>query len=116
MTRIEDHARAINLLAEWTPTVVVKHGGAASVCRSGSEEWSALPPRVAVVDDVGAGDSFAAGFIHQYLRGGDLRKCLAYANLAGAYSTTKEGGTEAFRDRDGLATFLRTHSPEPKQE
>ena len=116
MTRIEDHAQAINLLAEWVRTVVVKRGAATSFCRSAGEEWSALPPRVAVVDDVGAGDSFAAGFIHRYLRGAGLRECLAYANLAGAYSTTKEGGTEAFRDRDALAAFMRTHSTAPTQE
>ncbi|MGA8342700.1 MAG: hypothetical protein WB781_12260, partial [Candidatus Sulfotelmatobacter sp.] len=33
--------------------------------------------------------------------------CLAFANLAGAYSTTKEGGTEAFRDRSALTSFIR---------
>ena len=41
------------------------------------------------------------------LRGAGLEDCLAFANLAGAYSTTKEGGTEAFRDRNALASFMR---------
>ena len=61
------------------------------------------------VDDVGAGDSFAAGFIHQFLTGAKLEDCLAYANVVGAYSTTKEGGTEAFRDRAALTNFVRQH-------
>ena len=59
------------------------------------------------MDDVGAGDSFGAGFIHQYVKGSRLEDCLAYANLAGAYSTSKEGGTEAFRDREALDVFLK---------
>ena len=65
-----------------------------------------MPPSVKAVDDVGAGDSFAAGFIHQYLTGAKLEDCLGFANVAGAYSTTKEGGTEAFRDRAALTNFF----------
>jgi len=66
-----------------------------------------MPPSVKTIDDVGAGDSFDAGFIHQFLTGAKLEDCLAFANVAGAYSATKEGGTEAFRDRAALATFIR---------
>jgi sugar/nucleoside kinase (ribokinase family) len=62
---------------------------------------------VKTVDDVGAGDSFDAGFIHQHMQGAKLEDCLAFANLSGAYSTTKEGGTEAFRDRSALTSFMR---------
>jgi sugar/nucleoside kinase (ribokinase family) len=61
---------------------------------------------VAVVDPVGAGDSFDAGFISQYVRGADLRTCVAYGNLAGALSTTRPGGTEAFRDREYREHFF----------
>jgi sugar/nucleoside kinase (ribokinase family) len=42
-----------------------------------------------------------------YLLGAKLEDCLAFANLAAAYSVTKEGGTEAFRDRGGLFNFIR---------
>jgi sugar/nucleoside kinase (ribokinase family) len=62
---------------------------------------------VKVVDDVGAGDSFDAGFIHQQMKGANLEDSLVFANLSGAYSTTKEGGTEAFRDRSALTNFMR---------
>jgi sugar/nucleoside kinase (ribokinase family) len=65
------------------------------------------PPSVKVVDDVGAGDTFDAGFIHAYLLGAKLEDCLAFANLAAAYSVTKAGGTEAFRDRNELFRFMR---------
>ena len=108
--KTEDLAQAINLLAGLAKIVVVKRGTAAAICQSGQEQLSLIPPKVSCVDDVGAGDSFDAGFIHQYLAGGSLAECLAFANLAGAYSTTKEGGTEAFRDREGLAAFTRRYS------
>jgi sugar/nucleoside kinase (ribokinase family) len=60
---------------------------------------------------VGAGDSFDAGFIAQYVRGADLGTCAAYGNLAGALSTTRPGGTEAFRDREHRERFFREHRP-----
>lgn len=110
MTRADDYEQAINLLAERVRIVAVKRGAVASLCRSAREEMSSVPPHVAVVDDVGAGDSFAAGFIHKFLQGANLKDCLAFANIAGAYSTTKAGGTEAFRDGDVLAGFIAKHS------
>jgi len=110
IARTEDLSQAINTLAGLAKIVVVKRGAAAAICRSGEEQCSLMPPSVKAVDDVGAGDSFDAGFIHQFLAGAKLEDCLAYANVAGAYSTTKEGGTEAFRDRNALNSFIRQHS------
>lgn len=107
----EDLAQAINRLAGLAKVVVVKRGSAATICRSGEEQHSLMPPIVKPVDDVGAGDSFGAGFIHQYVRGAKLEDCLAWGNMAGAYSTTKAGGTEAFRDPAALADFIRQHQP-----
>jgi len=107
IARTQDLSQAINLLAGLAKVVVVKRGSAAAICRSGEMQVSLVPPTVTVVDDVGAGDSFGAGFIHQFVKGAKLEDCLAWANLAGAYSTTKEGGTEAFRDRTAWNTFAR---------
>lgn len=64
---------------------------------------------VEVADSVGAGDSFDAGFLHQFVSGADLRTCLDFANLAGAFSTTRHGGTEAFRDAGYLGEFFGRH-------
>ncbi len=58
-----------------------------------------------VVDAVGAGDSFNAGFIHQFLRGGSEKACLEFGALCGAVNTTAAGGTTAFSDYE---TFRRT--------
>ena len=72
---------------------------------------SSAPSReVAAVDTVGAGDSFDAGFLHQYVRGADLQTCLASGNVAGALSTTRPGGTEAFRDVAHREKFLKLNS------
>jgi sugar/nucleoside kinase (ribokinase family) len=111
----QDLAQAINLLGKLAKVVVVKRGSAAAICRSGEEQWSLMPPTVKPVDDVGAGDSFAAGFIHQYVKGATPEDCLTWGNLAGAYSTTKEGGTEAFRDKAAFAAFIRQHHDRREQ-
>ncbi len=107
IARTEDLSRALNVLAGLSKVVVVKRGSGSAICRTGDEQWSSGPPAVKMVDDIGAGDSFDAGFIHLYLRGAKLEDCLAYANIAAAYSVTKEGGTEAFRDSNALSSFMR---------
>ncbi len=49
-----------------------------------------------IVDCIGAGDSFNAGFIHTFLQANSLGKCLESGALTGAISTTRPGGTGAF--------------------
>lgn len=49
-----------------------------------------------VVDAIGAGDSFNAGFIYRYMQEYSPVQCQEFANLIGAISTTKAGGTTAF--------------------
>ena len=65
--------------------------------------------RVTMIDPVGAGDSFNAGFLHQWVRRAPLETCLAYGNLAGALSVTRPGGTEAFRDAAYRELFFAAH-------
>ena len=60
---------------------------------------------------MGAGDSFDAGFLSEFVRGAGLETCLRMGNLAGALSVTRPGGTEAFRDRPYRERFLREHEP-----
>jgi sugar/nucleoside kinase (ribokinase family) len=105
----EDLERAMERLASLSSIVVVKRGRAPARCRQGSERWEQTPPRVEKVDDIGAGDTFDAGFIHLWLRHASLEECLRFAAIAAAYSVSREGGTEAFRDRHGLRNFMRRH-------
>jgi len=106
----EDLDLAVNRLAELVPLVVVKLGSEGAMAQRGSERVVSPAVRVTAVDPVGAGDSFDAGFLHQFLLGADLASCLATGNLAGALSTTAPGGTEAFRDPAHRQRFFREHS------
>ena len=100
---------AVARLAEMVPLVVVKMGSKGALARRGHEQLTRAAIGVEPVDAVGAGDSFDSGFISQYVRGSDLETCLRYGNLAGAFSTTRAGGTDAFRDRQWRESFFREH-------
>src|ERR1700732_1458055 len=109
ISRADDVETALSLLAQKVETVVVKMGASGAIAIRDGRRFSAPAVPVAVIDPVGAGDSFDAGFLHQFLRGADLKTCLAYGNLCGAFSTTDCGGTEAFRDTARMQEFLRQH-------
>ncbi len=98
---------AITKLARIVGVVAVKLGEKGSLAQRGKERFTCQPVKVNVVDPVGAGDSFDAGFLSQYVKGADLEACLIAGNLAGAFSTTAAGGTEAFRDKASREGFWR---------
>jgi len=102
----EDLEEAVRKLAELVPLVVVKLGRKGAMAQRGTERFVVPTQEIVAVDAVGAGDSFDAGFLHQYVRGADLPTCLASGNKAGALSTTRPGGTEAFRDAKHREKFL----------
>jgi sugar/nucleoside kinase (ribokinase family) len=102
----DDLEEAIGKLSRMVPLLIVKLGRQGALAQKGSERITAASKQVTPVDSVGAGDSFDAGFLHEYVRGADLGTCLASANRAGALSTTRPGGTEAFRDADHRQRFL----------
>jgi sugar/nucleoside kinase (ribokinase family) len=61
-----------------------------------------------VIDSVGAGDSFAAGFIHFFLEKKSLKHCLEFAALTGAINTTRTGGTTAFENLDVVKSIAQS--------
>jgi sugar/nucleoside kinase (ribokinase family) len=110
----DDLRLAVERLAEMVPVVVVKLGAKGAMALRGDQMLESPALRVEAVDPVGAGDSFDAGFLHQYVRGADLTSCLASGNLAGALSTTRSGGTEAFGDREHREAFFRHQTKVPR--
>ena len=104
----ENLEEAVEKLSKLVPLLVVKVGPKGSWARRGSEQFTSSPVSVTPVDTVGAGDSFDAGFLHEYVLGSEIAKCLASGNRAGALSTTRSGGTEAFRDAAHRDAFLRS--------
>lgn len=103
----DDLEAAVNNLSALVPLVVIKLGRKGSLAQRGSERVVSPSREVVTVDTVGAGDSFDAGFLHEFVRGSDLATCLASGNRAGALSTTRPGGTEAFRDVPHREAFLK---------
>jgi len=103
----EDLEAAVKKLSAWVPLLVVKLGRKGAMAQRGNDRFASPAHQVTVVDPVGAGDSFDAGFLHEYVRGAALPKCLASGNRAGALSTTRPGGTEAFRDAAHRQEFFR---------
>jgi len=97
----------LEALSKEVPTVVIKCGPQGAIAKHDGKEFRAAPASVQPVDTVGAGDSFNAGFLHKFVRGANLQDCLEYGNVAAALSTTRAGGTEAFRDSAHREQFLR---------
>jgi sugar/nucleoside kinase (ribokinase family) len=90
---------AIESVKEYTNILVIKRGNKGSLVYNNGEltELPAFLNRN-VVDAIGAGDSFNAGFIYKFVNGSDIAECQKFGNLTGAVSTTAAGGTTAFQD------------------
>ena len=88
-------------------TVVVKLGRDGALGRDG--ETSKAEPGIAVadvVDPVGAGDAFCAGFIAGRLDGVDLTTALRMGNACGALAVAASGDQSGLPDRGELARLL----------
>jgi sugar/nucleoside kinase (ribokinase family) len=103
-----DLDRAIAILRERVPLLVIKRGAQGATAFAGGEYWHVPARNAEVVDAVGAGDSFNAGFLHAWTRGWPIEKALAYGSLAGSWSTTASGGTSVFRDRESVRAQFST--------
>jgi sugar/nucleoside kinase (ribokinase family) len=108
----DDLEGAVDRLAAKVPILVIKLGPRGALVRRGAESITVPPVPVELVDPVGAGDSFDAGFINKFVSGSDLASCARWGNLAGAFSVTRPGGTEAFHDRDHFKRFFAKHASE----
>ncbi len=92
-------ADGIASLAGFANNIVVKEGeDGASLYHDGKTIQQPAFLNTNVADCIGAGDSFDAGFISQFIQGRSIDKCLEFANLMGAVNTTQAGGTTAFVD------------------
>lgn len=98
---------ALEALSQLVPLVVIKCGAQGAFAKRGKDHFHARALSLEPIDTVGAGDSFNAGFLHKFIRGANLQDCLEYGNAGAALSTTRAGGTEAFRDGYHRETFLR---------
>ena len=95
LTGTDDPGFAIKHLNECCPVVAIKMGAEGAVACSGEDTVHAPAVKVAVVDTVGAGDSFDAGFLYGYLNGWRLERSLQLAVACGSLSTRGVGGVDS---------------------
>ncbi len=91
MMDVEDATRS---LAAISKIVAVKLGASGGLAMRGEFVHRAPALPVEIVDTVGAGDTFDAGFVYGFLRGWSLQKSLGLAIACGSLSTQKSGGLE----------------------
>ena len=106
MTGIDDLNKAADELRRSANVLVVKRG------RKGADLWTGekyihQPAFLneKVIDSIGAGDSFGAGFIHKFIQRRPLEECLEFAALTGAINTTRAGGTTAFESMEQVRSI-----------
>jgi 2-dehydro-3-deoxygluconokinase len=89
-------------------TVVVhRSDGAFAVEDEGLSRRDAYP--VDVVDVVGAGDAFVAGFLSGRLQGADTEECLDIANACGACAVTVAGDAEGLPSAEDVLELRGRH-------
>ena len=104
LTGTDSVEKALDVFGDSLNAAVVKMGtqGSLLVRKDGSRRMLPAFLNETVVDAIGAGDSFNAGFIYGYVKGLPLEKCQELGNLTGAVNTTAPGGTGAFRTREDV--------------
>lgn len=103
LTRQPTLRKALDHLRPIANTIVVKlgHEGSALFTK-GEPVFQPAFLNTDVVDAIGAGDSFNAGFIYKFIDGYPTIACQKFGNIIGAYSTTAPGGTGAFAIRENI--------------
>jgi sugar/nucleoside kinase (ribokinase family) len=86
--------------------VCVTMGAQGSLFVSQTEFFRAPAFSVDVVDSTGAGDCFAAGFVHGFLKGWSLAQAAYFASAMGALSVTRRGGHANLPGREEVLAFL----------
>lgn len=102
ITNSETIESGLTTLVKKVPLVTVKLGAQGAMASRKNEQVFSPALKMDVVDTVGAGDSFDAGFIFGYLRGLPLQKTLDIACACGSLSTRSAGGTTSQPDLDEI--------------
>jgi sugar/nucleoside kinase (ribokinase family) len=107
----DPHRQAARLLEAGTGTVIVTRGTEGAVLRGAQELLEVAAPRVASVDQSGAGDAFSAGLIAGLLAGWDVERTVRFASVVGASATTALGCTAGVCSRAEAEAFMEEHMP-----
>jgi ribokinase len=111
LTGETDVWKAAKLLAEKGPLTVVKRGEKGAIVVRGNKTWQIKAadwpnPAFSLVDSIGAGDNFDAGFIRAWLLGCDIDSSLLLAHRCALSSLNCQGGIRGqLREVVGLKTI-----------
>jgi sugar/nucleoside kinase (ribokinase family) len=98
------------MAADWlgsrVEALAIKLGAAGALGIHSSQKARAASIPVNVVDTVGAGDSFNAGFLYGYLHHWELEMSLRLGCVCGALSTQKAGGTTGQANLDEAMKYV----------
>lgn len=86
--------------------LVVKDGGLAAHAFADGQHHTVPALRTQVVEPVGAGDAFAAGFLSGLLRGEDLRRCLRLGHITASSALKVTGDHGPLPDAATIAGLL----------
>jgi sugar/nucleoside kinase (ribokinase family) len=101
---------AAERLAAHASIVAVKMGADGGLVFDGETLYRAPIIPVDVLDTVGAGDTFDAGFIYGFLQGWPLERCLKLGVVCGSLSTRMAGGIASQPVLDEALRFLDDRS------
>ena len=107
ITKTNDVESAAKQLVDKSKLLAIKLGADGAVLRTKEEIVFVPSIPVHVVDTIGAGDAFDAGFLYGYLHGWDLERGLRFAVACGALSTQAAGGTQAQPTQEEALALLR---------
>lgn len=82
---------AIDEISKYCDIVVVKLGPDGSIIKEGDETITIKTEKVKAIDATGAGDFYAAGFLHGYSKGKDLDTCGKIGSIIAAKVVTQLG-------------------------
>jgi sulfofructose kinase len=107
-TSIDEAAH--NIVSRTSGTVCITLGNKGSITATSEERIMTNPFSVNVVDTTGAGDCFAAGFIHGYLSKWSIKSIALFANAVAAMSITEIGGHTGAPSIKEAITFLEKYN------
>jgi sugar/nucleoside kinase (ribokinase family) len=108
--KIESSEKALKTFAKTFPGVlVIKMGEKGAIATDGFEFCSSKVFEVPVLDTLGAGDAFAAGFVTAWTRSERIEQALNVANAVAALTITKKGAQEGQPSLEKTASLLSKH-------
>jgi sugar/nucleoside kinase (ribokinase family) len=107
LTEADNLTDAAAILSKYVPYLVVKDGGNGVHSWKDGGYYHRPAIQLDVVDTVGAGDVFNAGFLAAYRQNYDVMTCLQWGNIAGGLSTRGHGGVARAPSLDELLSFVK---------